>query len=320
MTQRERILLGAIVAIGVLWFGWKGLGSYQASLSDKRNQLTDAQRQLDSTKLDILRSQEAMLNLEDWQERSLPADQEVAQTEYRAWLMERLDDAGLEFNNVRRVGARPDGVAYTAITFMAHAEGKLEQVTRFLHQFYDSPQLHKITVLKLNPTPEGRSVGMDLTVEALVVNGATRTEGIVEGSSGRLILGEVDPYLASVKGRNLFVPYTPPRPPRPPAPPKVVESRPDPPPKPKFDDAKHAHLSATIGNGGRWQAWIYVRTTGETLYLNEGDDLKVGLFDGKIRSINEHQIVVESEGQMLRVSLGKHLREGVPIGDVAESS
>ena len=64
---------------------------------------------------------------------------------------------------------------------------------------------------------------------------------------------------------------------------------------------------------GRYQAWIHVRTTNETLRLFEGDDVKVGQFDGKIVSIEPRAIVVKSGDEELRVELGQNLRDGKAV-------
>ncbi len=316
MTQREKILLMSVVGVLVLWAGWQGVGKYQAALENLRDQSREAQGELGSAKLELLQSDEAMQNLDRWQEESLPEDPEVAQTAYRAWLVDRLGESGLRFNNVRRVGARPEGEAYTAITYTAHADGKLDQITRFLHTFYDSPQLHKITVLKLTPMPEKGELAMDVSIEALIVHGTTRQEGIAEGTSGRLALENVEAYVDSIQGRNLFAQYTPPPPPRPKPPPKAVVETPPPPPKPEFDDAKHAFVSGIIGNGDRYEVWVNVRTTGESLHLYEGDAIKVGQFNGRITSIDKMSIVVESDGESLRVPLGSPLGDGKPVSSV----
>ncbi|TWT35156.1 hypothetical protein KOR34_00430 [Posidoniimonas corsicana] len=314
MTQRERYLLIGVVAVIALWGGAKALQWRQQAFTDLRGELSDVQRQINDADLEMLQTAEDVERLEDWQERSLPADVQVAQTEYRAWLMDRLNEAGLSFNNVRRVGARPEGDAFIGISYTAHAEGTLVEVTKFLHAFYDSPQLHTLTRLKLAPLPDGGKIAMDLSVEALIVDGATRENGLAEGESNRLALGELSDYLESIDGRNLFVEYTPPPPPRQ-DPPKVVDRRPEPPPKPKFDDAKHAHFTGVVGNGGKQQAWINVRTTGKTLFVAVGDPIKIGQFDGRVKSIDpdERRLYLESEGQVYRVPFGASLRDGVPV-------
>ncbi|TWT67013.1 hypothetical protein Pla123a_44420 [Posidoniimonas polymericola] len=315
MTQRERVLLIGVILTLALWGGWKGLQWRQQAMSDLRSEQRALDQQLAAADLERLKTQRDIERLEQWQQQSLPADTQVAQTEYRAWLMDQLNEAGLSFNNVRRVGARPEGSAYTSITYTAHAEGKVPQLTKFLYSFYRSAQLHKLTRLKLDPLPDGGAVAMDITVESLIVDGTTRKEGLSEGESDRLALGELADYLASIEGRNVFVEYTPPPPPKKDPPPQVAEKRPEPPPKPKFDDAKHAHFTAVVGKGDAQQAWINVRTTGKTLYVSEGDAIKVGQFDGTVKSIDAaaRRLYIESEGKVYGVPFGASLSEGEPI-------
>ncbi|MCA9242013.1 MAG: hypothetical protein KDA37_17505, partial [Planctomycetales bacterium] len=214
MTQREKTLLAATVGVIVLWGGWTLWGKYSAALANREGQSRQAERDLRTARSEVVLSTRAKKNLEAWREKSLPQNIEVAQTAYRGWLMDCLKEAGLEFNQVRRTAVKPYGDAYTAIAFTAHAEGDLPKVTRFLYRFYSLPQLHKLTQLSLRPTADGGGISMDIMVEALVVNGTDRTEGVVEGDSGRLALENVDAYLKSIEGRNLFQRYTPPASPR----------------------------------------------------------------------------------------------------------
>ena len=58
------------------------------------------------------------------------------------------------------------------------------------------------------------------------------------------------------------------------------------------------------------QAWINVRTTGETLRVHEGDDVKVGALKGKVESIEPRLLVIKTDDEKpLRVQLGHSLRE-----------
>lgn len=314
MTKREKMLLAGVIGVIALWGGWRGLSAYQGALADRRSELRSLERDLSDARLEQALVDEAIQNLESWQERSLPTNLQVAQSEYRGWLVERLSEAGLSFDNVRRVSARPVANAYTAITYLAHAEGDLDQVTRFLHTFYSSRLLHKLTLVRLAPLSGSGKLGLDITVEALIVEGAVRKEGIVEGQSDRLAHSGVEDYLDSIGARNLFVPYTPPPPPRPKPEPRVVVERP--PPPPKFDDSKHAYISGVVGDAEGPQAWLNVRTTGETLYLRQGDPFEVGQFQGRVLSINvrDKEVVLESDGQVLKLELGSHLREAKPAG------
>lgn len=314
MTQREKILLIAVVGVLVAWFGWRGVGQYQAAISDRREALFETETERNRVNQTRLLTQQAMQNLETWQQQSLPASLQVAQTDYRAWLQTALGEAGLNYSNVRRIGLRQIGEAATSISFMAHAEGDLKSVTQFLYSFYDVPQLHKLAVLRLTPLDDKGTLAMDITVEALVVKGTTRTEGVAMGTASESQAEQRQQYVESIVSRNIFEPYSPPPPPKPEPKPVVVERKQ--PPKPKFDDAKHAFVTALIGTGQGPQAWINVRTTGKTLYLEPGDEIEVGEFKGRLKAIDldARKIVIESDGQTLSVKFGANLRDAAPAG------
>lgn len=309
MTHREKLLLTAVGVLVLAWGGWTVVTGYFTALDDKRAELRTAEQELRSRRLEQMQTDQARANLERWQEMSLPRDLQVAKTVYRDWLMNTLTSSGLDFDNRVRLGMERTGRdAYNAISYQVTAEGGIDEITRFLYAFYDSPQTHKITRLKLMPSPSNsRQVQMDLTVEALSVAGTTRETGVAEGSSGRLALGDVSAYVESIEGRNLFVPYEPPPPPRPER--QVAE----PTPPARFDDATQARVTAVTNDGARRVAWVLVRTTGERLYLYEGDKVEVGQFSGRVKAINKRSLVIEADEGELLISLGDTLREGRPL-------
>ena len=142
-----------------------------------------------------------------------------------------------------------------------------------------------------------------LSVEALILPGATHKDSLPDGKSDRLKLASAAEYEKSIVGRDLFKPYTPPRPPRQ----TVTAPRP---PAPKFDEASQAYVTGILGPPVNLQAWITVRTTGEVLRVHTGDDVKVGEFKGKVESISPLMIVIKTEDdKQLRVKLGSSLRE-----------
>jgi hypothetical protein len=85
------------------------------------------------------------------------------------------------------------------------------------------------------------------------------------------------------------------------------------PPKPNFDKAQFAYVTAiTEDAAGRWQAWITLRTDGKSLKLFEGDQFDVGEVKVTVtrieeRSVELHAAVLEKR---LVVSLGQNLAEG----------
>lgn len=165
--------------------------------------------------------------------------------------------------------------------------------------------LQQITRLQLRPNgTDASQLSVTLQTEALILPGNTR-EDVPEGTSNRLAKESADDYVKAIGERNLFATYSPPKPPG--APTDTV--RKEPPPKPPFDDAKFAFVTGIVNVGGRPQAWITVRTTGEVLRLFEGDAVKVGLFDGQIVSIEPRAVVLKSGDEEFRVEVGHNLRE-----------
>lgn len=92
----------------------------------------------------------------------------------------------------------------------------------------------------------------------------------------------------------------------------------EPPPavkKPKeFDVASQAFVSALISDGKGPQAWIRSKTENKTLYVREGEQLKLGDIEGKVVSIGSNFIEVETEGKRWTVGLDEPLAEAYKRG------
>jgi hypothetical protein len=303
MTTREKILAAAVAAMVLLWGGGRMWTRYNNSMAAKRTQLIAAQERLGQAKLALAQGEAAMNHLDAWQQRSLPADREAAQSLYRVWLETQLKAAGLTVEEFLPAQRLTPAVGYSAVGYTVNAHGTLKSLATFLHEFYRSRLLQQITRLQLRPDANPAQLRISLQTEALILPG-TANEKLPDGVAKRSAKPKAADYADSIGARNLFTAY---RPPRPELPPGVARAAP---PKPEFDDAKHAYFTATIQVDGRYQAWIHVRTTNETLRLFEGDEVKVGLFDGKIVSIEPRLIVVKSGDEELRVKLGENLRDG----------
>lgn len=310
-TLREKLLAAAVLGMLLLWGGGKLWGRYSDSVAAKRSALIAARQRLDDARFALEEGQMATRRLERWRARSLPADREVAQSAYRVWLETNFKQAGLTIDDIQPSQRFAPAAGYSAIGFTVTARGTIKSLTAFLREFYRSSLLQQITRLQLRPTTDPKLLNVTLQTEALVLAG-TASEGIPTEVVERPKRPTAAAYAESIDGRNLFSVY---RPPRPAPPPRVARAAP---PKPNFDDAKFAYFTATIQVDGRYQAWIHVRTTNETLRLFAGDDVKVGLFDGKIVSIEPRSIVVKCDDEELRVELGHNLREGKAIAETKE--
>jgi len=303
MTQREKILAAAVAAMVLLWGGGRLWTKYNAAIATKRTQRIAAQERLGQAELALAKGEAATNQLKDWRKRSLPADRETAQSLYRVWLETRFKAAGLSVEEFQLVQRLTRGEGYSTVGYTVNAHGPLKSLTNLLHEYYRSTLLQQITRLQLRPDTNPAQLKITLQTEALLVSG-TANEKLPEGVAERSAKSKADEYAKSIGERNLFAVYRPPR-----AEPSPSEARSTPLPA-KFDDAKFAFFSGTVQTGGRIQAWINVRTTGETLRLFEGDDVNVGLFEGKVVSIESRAIVIKSGDEELRVKLGDNLRDG----------
>jgi hypothetical protein len=305
MNRREKMLAGAVLLLVLAYIGNGMYGRYQKALETRTDAVTEAEKRLYAVDRKLRQGKAAMRDMEDWQKRSLPADQERALTLYKAWLLEKAKAAGLEVSDIKPASRSTGLAAYKTVGYQISAKGSLPNVAAMLYEFYRSPQLHQVTKLQLNRPPGAPQMDVALDVEALSLPGAEATDKLPEGDSKRLRLAKLEDYKKTFEERDLANVYQPPRPPG-----EAVAERTERPAPPKFDDAEQARFTATLGPADALQAWIHVLTTGETLHLAAGDTLKVGALEGKIVSVENRSLVYEAEGKKFRVALGEFLRKG----------
>ena len=314
MTRRELTLAAVVLGIVALWGGFHLLGKHRNTMRTQQSALLAAQQQLSDAQFAVARGEAAGRELAAWRERSLPENREAAQTLYRDWLLDTLHEASLTVEDVKPIPQTARTAAYASIGYAVEAHGSLAAVTKFLYSFYGSDMLQQITRLELRPANDPSQLSVRLSVEGLILPGATHTDTLPESTADQSQLAQLDDYVKNITGRNVFAAYRPPRPPRPP----VVEREPPPAP-PKFDDAGQAYVTGIVGTGPQLQAWVTVRTTGEVLRLSAGDEVKVGLLEGKVVSINPRSLILETDDHRYVIEVGHNLRDGKPADTDSES-
>ncbi len=305
MSQREKILAGIVLAIVVILAGRFAYGRYQGAIESRLTELTTAKQELADINLAIKKGEHSLRKLEKWQKRSLPANREKALSLYQAWLLAKAKAAGLTVEDITPAQRQTSKDAYKSIGCTLTGSGSLSSVSALLYEFYRAPQLQQVTMLRLLRPVGASQIQVTFEVEALILPGAEATGSLPEGETKRLALASLADYQKSLGDRDLMNVYTPPR---------TVVARTDPPPPPKFDDSEHARFSGSIGVGDKFQAWVHVRTTGETLHLRPGDTFKVGQLEGQIVSVEERSMVYQAGDKKYRVTLDQPLRKGTEIG------
>jgi hypothetical protein len=314
MTTRERNLAIALGATAGLWLTWSGVKQYQATIASRQARLVAAEDNASQAELEELKARSSLKRLAKLRDRSLPADVDVARSVYTAWLVNAVAESGMELGDVQLAGERGRPGAYRSLSFNLDATGSLESLARLLDAYYRQPVLHQLAKLQVNPVAGSADrLRVSLTSVALVVEGAKQKDSLPEppaaGDDGpqRLRLATADEYAKRLTDRAPFASYVPPPPPAPPAPPRVekpVVARPKP---PAFDDARHAYVTGIVDTGGRLEAWINVRTTGEVLRVHATDPLKVGELDARVVEVLPRELVIESNGEKRTVTLGDPL-------------
>jgi hypothetical protein len=313
MQSREKLLaivVGGLLALLVAhWL----FNSIRGSFVKRWNDIAALEGQIEEKLTEEARGKRAALLLAHWQHRSLPSDVGLAETLYRNHLLELA--AKNKLSNAKINPGRGDfrKNVYDKLVFTMTCKGSLEQMVSFLYDFYSGNHLHKLRELSIKPGNNARELDLSLAIEALVLPGADRKDALNEERGDRLVHATLAAYSDPIVKRNLFAEYAPPPPPKP-----LVQAEPETKP-PLFDPAKFAVLTGVLQVGDQPQAWITVRTTGELLKLNKGDQLKVGEFQGTVTRIDTNCIELESGGKRRLLALGKTLAQATDAATAEES-
>lgn len=269
-----------------------------------------------------IQAEKAKIRLADWQRRSLPADQEIAQSLYENWLRNLVSKSS--FSNIsitvqppqpardpsagRAAAAgrnpsssQPESFIFIRYSYKIKCQGSLEKLTRFLYDFYSAGHLHKISALTIKPVKNSSDLDLDITIEALSLPGSKQKDKLYV-ETGKPLKLSLDEYKKSIVDRNLFAAYKPPPPPR-----DTKDRGPKPTP-PKINPLDFSYLTAIIEADGVPEAWLYERTTGQTLRLHEGEDFKIDKYSCKVIRIGYNEIEIEIDGQNHTIGYGSNLK------------
>ncbi len=326
IKKSEKILGGVSGALLATFAGMFLFGGGGTSLDDLRAELKKQKKTVDEQEVRVRPGKKAAEQLNRWRKRSLPTDYNVAHERYTAWL------SGLA---VDRVKLHPEITPYkeqqrgyyTVLRFKVEGTGTLDQLTRFLFEFYSAGYLHKVRHLSIKPTKDSQKLKLTIDVEALCLPEAVHQKELPKKQPPRLELAKLNAYHEAIVQRNmekegdgyrtvdtggLFASYSPkPKEPGPTAaadPPETQEA-------PGIDASAHTYVNAINEVAGLPEVWLFVRMEDRTLVLHEGDPFEVGKMSGTVLRIriDELDIEIEVDGRHELVAWGKNLREGVEV-------
>lgn len=325
MNERER---GLIIFLGVVLVGlagWYGYGWYSEWVEAREDEILALQDDLNERELAERRAERAAAQLVSWQERSLPADLELAASLYRNWLTQQVEaadwdrptvDVGRASMKNRQTSTGEREIVYHLLPFSVRGRGSLADAVTFLYRFYASPHLHQIRRLSIKPTEEPGTFDLQVSIEAMSMPTANAIDQLSTVSYQRLRADDESTYREAILGRSPFSEYVPPRPPPPPRrdPPRQETPRPTPPPPPVFDVAKHAVITGITERGSEAEVWVNERTSGKLHKFTVGDSVRIGQFRGTIRRIGTLGVLIDlNDGGQCLLNVGQTLSEGTDL-------
>ena len=300
LKKREIILVvvvAAFLVIVALYWLWPSQGASLAELRAKRDNLAK-QEQINRNK--VQKAKKVEEHLAEWQRRALPADPETARSLYQDWLRKLVAREDFRNFNITPLQGQSPRDAYTMISYTITCQATLEQLTKFLYEFYSVGFLHKIRFLMLTPQEKSSILELTITVEALSLPDSTQKDKLPTQPGKRLKLASLETYKNSIVSRNLF------------APPKSTTDK----DKERdaarrstrdSDPARSTFLTGIIHSNGTPEAWLYIQSTGETFKLHEGEEFIVGSVHGKVIRIDRLEIDVRINGKNHTLSYGDSL-------------
>lgn len=211
MNSRERLLAISISAMLVLVGGYFLFDSLEQGVSSRRQQIDKLQTERGKLESEVARGRRATVDWNDYSDRSLPADRELARSLYQKWLLKEIDSVGMSGVTISGVPASARGDAMYLLAFKITCKGNIEQLTKWLHSFYSVDMLHRLRQLTIKPQSDSKLLDLAISVEAVSLADSVATE-LPLGAGKRLQREGLAPYVAAIVGRNLFGPANqPPR-------------------------------------------------------------------------------------------------------------
>jgi hypothetical protein len=128
-----------------------------------------------------------------------------------------------------------------------------------------------------------------ITVEALVLPTADRPDELSLVRANRLAFSDLPDYRL-IADRNLFG-FT----------------------SQGVQETDQTFLTAIVQVQDQPQAWFTVRSTDRVLKLSQGDQLSVGQFQGTVREIAGHDVIVESDEERWLMTIGDSLAQALAL-------
>jgi hypothetical protein len=352
MNTRERTLASIVLGMVILGGGYFLVSQLLLGpLRARADNLAALQKDVQNKRDRIAQIKAARPQLDRWKHISLPADADMAQREYEKYLTDLLRLADFA-PGALSVTPRPldtkssptlpgKGPVYTKLAFQVQARGSLESLVRMMEHFYRTNLLQQVKTFLVQkpattrPGQQPRDLDINMTVEALIVNGAenrqslvamdrrllsvaldaigTRPRGIGGLAAAAVLASPTGPmgsgnlaqpprdYLA-LATKNIFLG---------PVPGAQQE---------EVDLTRFIYLTSITDNGRRPEAFLYDRYNNRNTRLRASagfDDFRVAdsqdveVVKGHVLRIDERDVLFQVDKKVYMMHLGENLEEAM---------
>lgn len=307
MNQRERLLvigLGSILGAWLLW-GFVRTRLIEP-LQSRDAQIVALQGDVEKKKKDLMVAQHAATELSQWRQVALPADESVAQTLYLDELRKMLTSAGMDRPALRPGRSIKRGDIFSRIPVNIDCRCSLAELTTFLRSFENSPYLHQVRRLRLQPVLKDDMIvdfDVSLAIEAVSMVDSFSKDSLPKLDNAKLAYGErpdrSDKEFSIFAKKNPFQPT------------EVVKANKEPEKtdssKSTADETQDNYITATLFVDGKWEIWLTNRSNQSRKVIREGEKFEVGGMSGEIVRIEGNAVVLKVGEKTGTVRIGNNL-------------
>jgi hypothetical protein len=154
--------------------------------------------------MSIARGKMAQRTLKACNERSLPSNAQLANTRYRAWLHEWVENADIRDANVTHIRSSRYKDFHDLHKFNVACEATLPQVVDLLYRFYSVDLLHRLQHVKVMPSEGANMLTCSFTIEAISMPEVEKDRPLPTRESHRLAFDSLKDYQDVITGRNFY--------------------------------------------------------------------------------------------------------------------
>ncbi|MCP4172721.1 MAG: hypothetical protein GY758_18320 [Fuerstiella sp.] len=284
---RQQLLLGVLALMAILRVGDYVLSSMiQGPMRELQGDNRELLEQIGKQEKLLADGRAAGLEIEQWQKKSLPSDTETARSLYRNWLLETVRSARLRNATVDSGSPASRRGLYRTMPFTVQARGSLKEITSALFSVEKTNQLHRIISLRLTPVGTTGQFDLSMSVEALIIPG-TRATSMNTGES-RLLASKNRRDYEVIARDNIFG--------------IGIDTK---------DPMQLTILSAVTYRNGEPTAWITEQIDDKVHKLPAGADFETTAISGRVVTVNEESVVLESGDQLLKMQIGQSFADAV---------